>query len=205
MLIIKKQTSVTNLSIKHLGYQYDTSRSLLVLPKGELYTITDNFLDTYTVDTRDSNVFESNYLILETNLFTDYLDLEISYNNTLYTVPVRHEQQTYSDFIVKFYPIKDNSNYVVVIKNTSTVPSTLKIDKRFIKLFGNHINNADGQIVGASLLIDTTLHQNRNCYLKNINKVDLLDRVSKLKQKLVTTFEDNYHVFTLTQNVVEGT
>lgn len=198
MLTIKKQINAKAISVKQLGYKYNTKSKGLTLYGEEVYTITDSFLEEYVVDTTTNTILESTYLLLETNLYTDVFDFPLYWNEVLHEIPIVFEEQEYTDFLIKFYPIKGYTNYVVAIKNKTNLNCTIKIHKQFIKTFGNHINNVDGQIVGNSLLLDTTMNAARNCYLPTINKNSSLDLLTKLKEKVLNTVEENFTVFYLT-------
>jgi len=197
MLIINRQGSTTGIKIKHLGYQYDNKNQTLTLPGSTVYTVTDESLDKFTLDTTESTTYESNYVVLETSIVSGFFDLQFIFNNTFYYIEVTELQAEYDFFTIKFYPIGGYNNYVVVIKNKLEEDVVLKVNKRFLKYFGNHINNVDGQLVGSSKIIDNTKHIHRNCYLVNNSDKSDIDDLLLLSEKLVSTADNEYLIFNL--------
>lgn len=195
MLIIKKQ-SLSNYDVKvtQLGYEYNEKTQELILPKKDSYTIMDEYLDSYVVDLSE-NVYTSSYLILETNLYKSLIPqpLKLYINGIEHNVDIGDADFFIDTYVrVKFYPIYNYNNYVVVISNETSTNLTITIPNQYIKFFGNHIDNKDGQIVGSARIIDTKLNANRQCYTKYSSDVDdwfkLKNKITRLKELQNSSF-----------------
>lgn len=200
MLTITKTSQTTKVLIDNLGYEYDYLSNTVLLPNDKIFTITNDTFGTYTLSTKQSSNVESTYMIVETTISSTMLlpiDLYIdgvraSITPSLTTVPAVLDK-----VYVAFVKIYGYNNLVMIVQNLTQDQVQIKFRKTYLSLYGNHINNVDGQIIGYSKIVDEKVNVIKQCTLVEEQRGVYLFNLPKLKHKLIMTQDINYYTFNI--------
>lgn len=200
MLTITKTSQTTKVLIDNLGYEYDYLSNTVLLPNDKIFTITNDTFGTYTLSTKQSSNVESTYMMVETTISSTMLlpiDLYIDGVRASITPSLTIVPAVLDKVYVAFVKIYGYNNLVMIVQNLTQDQVQIKFRKNYLSLYGNHINNVDGQIIGYSKIVDEKVNVIKQCTLVEEQRGVYLFNLPKLKHKLIMTQDINYYTFNI--------
>lgn len=200
MLTITKTSQTTKVLIDNLGYEYDYLSNTVLLPNDKIFTITNDTFGTYTLSTKQTSNVESTYMIVETTISSTMLlpiDLYIDSVRATITPSLTIVQAVLNKVYVAFVKIYGYNNLVMIVQNLTQDRVQIKFRKNYLSLYGNHVNNVDGQIIGNSKIVDEKVNVIKQCILVEEQRGVYLFNLPKLKHKLIMTQDINYYTFNI--------
>lgn len=186
MKLVKDISQHSKLIIRDLAYEYDSLNKTITLPEQnlvELKVLTLNGEHDYFIN----SVVGSNYILLELKSNLEY-PLVIKFDNSSVLIEDSLDLNT-EEYSVIFYSIYGYSNKVILVYNKKATPSTVEIERTYLKKLSSIsaeyyqvISRENKSIVDLSLNKYKTLYRDTN--IPGLNFFDMLKKPSKLNYPL---------------------